>query len=100
MPSFPQFNPTRIRSYIFRLPLCTRALIAAILGLWIATIPFPWLRDFAKLEPAKMDFSQSTWSFQQNMIRKFVGQALESGGREEELGQARVLEVVEVQQLV
>jgi hypothetical protein len=47
-----------------------------------------------------MDFSQSTWSFQQNMIRKFVGQALESGEREEELGQARVLEVVEVQRLV
>jgi hypothetical protein len=59
MPSFPQFSPTRIRSYIFRLPLCTRVLVAAILGLWIATIPFPWLREFAQLEPAKMDFTQS-----------------------------------------
>jgi hypothetical protein len=60
-PSFPQFNPMRLRSYIFRLPLCTRVLAAVILGLWIATIPFPWLREFGRLEPAKMDFTQSTW---------------------------------------
>ncbi|OAK94937.1 hypothetical protein IQ06DRAFT_297847 [Phaeosphaeriaceae sp. SRC1lsM3a] len=58
MASFAQFNPTRIRSYIFRLPLCTRVLVAAILGLYIATIPLPWLREFAQLEPAKMDFTQ------------------------------------------
>ena len=62
-PSFPQFNPMRLRSYIFRLPLCTRVLAAVILGLWIATIPFPWLREFGRLEPAKMDFTQSTWIF-------------------------------------
>jgi hypothetical protein len=67
MPSFPQFNPMRIRSYIFRLPLCTRGLIAAILGLYIATIPFPWLRDFAALEPAKMDLTQSMSSFHVGM---------------------------------
>lgn len=59
MASFAQFNPARIRSYIFRLPLCTRVLVAAILGLYIATIPLPWLREFAQLEPAKMDFTQS-----------------------------------------
>jgi hypothetical protein len=60
MPSFPQFNPTRIRSYVFRLPLFTRGLVLVILGLYIATIPFPWLREFAQLEPAKMDLTQST----------------------------------------
>jgi hypothetical protein len=59
MPSFPQFNPTRIRSYIFRLPLCTRGILAAIVGLYAATIPFPWLREFGQLEPAKMNFTQS-----------------------------------------
>ncbi|CAO2656327.1 Nn.00g051300.m01.CDS01 [Neocucurbitaria sp. VM-36] len=58
MPSFPQFNPTRLRSYIFRLPFCTRVLVAAILGLWIATIPFPWVREFGRLEPDKMDLTQ------------------------------------------
>jgi hypothetical protein len=63
MPSFPQFNPTRLRSYIFRLPLCTRALIVAIVGLYVATIPFPWLREFGQLEPAKMDFTQSMFPY-------------------------------------
>jgi hypothetical protein len=59
MPSFPQFNPTRIRSYVFRLPLFTRGLVLVILALYIATIPLPWLREFAQLEPAKMDLTQS-----------------------------------------
>lgn len=66
-PSFPQFNPMRLRSYVLRLPLCTRALVAVILGLWIATIPFPWLREFGRLEPAKMDFTQSTWMSRYSM---------------------------------
>lgn len=57
--SLPQFNPARIRSYILRLPFCTKVLVAAIVGLWIATIPFPWIRDFGRLEPAKMDLTQS-----------------------------------------
>jgi len=63
MSSLPQFNPARIRSYILRLPFCTKILVAAILGLWIATIPFPWIRDFGGLEPNKMDLTQSTCFF-------------------------------------
>jgi hypothetical protein len=59
MASYTQFNPTRLRSYILRLPLATRLLLLAIVGLWIATIPLPWLREFARLEPAKMDLTQS-----------------------------------------
>jgi hypothetical protein len=59
MTSLPQFNPTRIRSYILRLPFCTKVLVAAILGLWIATVPFPGIREFGRLEPAKMDLTQS-----------------------------------------
>jgi hypothetical protein len=31
----------------------------AIVGLWIATFPFPWIREFGTLEPAKMDLTQS-----------------------------------------
>ncbi|KAF2869023.1 hypothetical protein BDV95DRAFT_109902 [Massariosphaeria phaeospora] len=58
MPSYAQFNPIRIRSYILRLPLCTRLLLAAMVGLWIAAIPFPWLREWARLDPDKMDFTQ------------------------------------------
>lgn len=62
MASYTQFNPTRLRSYILRLPLATRLLLLAIIGLWIATIPLPWLREFARLEPAKMDLTQSMWT--------------------------------------
>jgi hypothetical protein len=59
MPSFPQLNPLRLRSYILRLPLCTRLLLTVCVALWVAAIPFPWLRDWASLEPDKMDFTQS-----------------------------------------
>ncbi|KAF2122105.1 hypothetical protein BDV96DRAFT_562925 [Lophiotrema nucula] len=53
MPSFPQFNPLRLRSYVLRLPLCTRLLLVAIVALWAAAIPFQWLRPWAALEPDK-----------------------------------------------
>ncbi|KAF2788395.1 rhomboid protein 2 [Melanomma pulvis-pyrius CBS 109.77] len=58
MPSFPQLNPLRLRSYVLRLPLCTRLLLAICVALWVAAIPLPWLRDWASLEPDKMDFTQ------------------------------------------
>jgi hypothetical protein len=61
MPSFPQLSPTRLRSYVFRLPLTTRLLLAAILGLWAAAIPLPWVREVAALTPDKFDFTQSMW---------------------------------------
>jgi hypothetical protein len=57
--SYAQFNPARLRSYVLRLPLATRLLLLAIVALWIAAIPLPWLREFARLEPAKMDLTQS-----------------------------------------
>lgn len=63
MPSYTQFNPMRLRSYIFRLPLCTRLLLLAIVGLWAATIPFTGLRDWASLEPDKMNLGTSRCSF-------------------------------------
>lgn len=59
MASYTQLNPARLRSYILRLPLATRLLLLAIVGLWVAAIPLPWLREFARLEPAKMDLTQS-----------------------------------------
>ena len=59
MPSLPQFNPLRFRSYVFRLPLATRLLVAAIVGLWIAAIPLPWLRELGSLSPDKFDLTQS-----------------------------------------
>lgn len=52
--TFVQFNPARIRSYIFRLPLCTRVLIFAIFALWLASIPLTWLRAWAALIPQEV----------------------------------------------
>lgn len=75
MPSFPQLNPLRLRSYILRLPLCTRLLLVVCVALWAAAIPFPWLRDWASLEPDKMDFTQSR-SF------SFVWEGIGTVGRE------------------
>ncbi|KAF2261013.1 hypothetical protein CC78DRAFT_522564 [Lojkania enalia] len=54
MPSLPQINPLRIRSYVFRLPLCTRLLLVIIVALWAATIPVDWLREWASLIPDKV----------------------------------------------
>ncbi|KAF2399907.1 hypothetical protein EJ06DRAFT_494686 [Trichodelitschia bisporula] len=36
--SIPQFNPARLRSYLFRLPLCTRIFLAIIVAFWFASI--------------------------------------------------------------
>ncbi|OCK84881.1 hypothetical protein K432DRAFT_378124 [Lepidopterella palustris CBS 459.81] len=52
--TFVQFNPMRIRSYIFRLPLCTRGLVLVIVALWIASIPVVWLQEWAALVPKEV----------------------------------------------
>jgi hypothetical protein len=73
MASLPQFNPLRLRSYIFRLPLCTRVLLSAIVALWIATIPFAWLKEWGSLEPDKVNFGTSMCMFlfvSQNICRR------------------------------
>lgn len=70
MPSLPQFNPLRFRSYVFRLPLATRLLVAAIVGLWIAAIPLPWLRELGSLSPDKFDLTQSM-CISSGMLRLF-----------------------------
>lgn len=55
MPSFPQINPLRLRSYILRIPLATRLLLIVMVGLWAAAIPVKWLRDWTSLEPDKVN---------------------------------------------
>ncbi|TKA70645.1 hypothetical protein B0A49_01971 [Cryomyces minteri] len=53
-PSLLQFDPRRIRSWIYRIPLCTRILLAVIVALWAASIPLTWLRDWGSLVPEKV----------------------------------------------
>ncbi|EPE25975.1 Rhomboid-like protein [Glarea lozoyensis ATCC 20868] len=41
-PSLPQFSAARMRSYVFRLPLFTRAIIAIITLLWLLSMQSVW----------------------------------------------------------
>ncbi|KAJ9659766.1 putative rhomboid protease [Coniosporium apollinis] len=52
--SFLQFNPARIRSYVFRLPLCTRLLTTIIVAFYIASVALPWLPQWAALIPSQV----------------------------------------------
>lgn len=52
--SLPQFDPRRIRSYLFRLPLCTRLLIGAIVAFYIASLTLPWFTQWAALIPSEI----------------------------------------------
>lgn len=58
MPSIQQFNVARARSYVFRLPLFTRAMIVIILGLWILSVPRFWnLQQWGALIPSEVSFT-------------------------------------------
>jgi len=62
--SLLQFNPARIRSYIFRIPLCTRIILFVIFAFWIASLYVPWLRQWAALIPSQVNLGTSM-SFQE-----------------------------------
>ncbi|KAG8424241.1 putative rhomboid protease [Metarhizium acridum] len=58
MPAMRGFSTLRARSYIFRLPLFTRAIIIAILVFWILSIPSLWdLHQWGSLIPDKVTFA-------------------------------------------
>ena len=58
-PAFLQYNPLRIRSFVFRLPLCTRVLAIVITVLWKATFFVPWLQHFCALVPNQVKITSS-----------------------------------------
>ncbi|PNS21828.1 hypothetical protein CAC42_426 [Sphaceloma murrayae] len=51
---FPQIDARRIRSYLLRLPLCTRCLAVVIIGFFIAELSIPWFSQWASLIPDKV----------------------------------------------
>lgn len=57
--SLPQFDARRVRSYLFRLPLCTRALLVVIVAFWIASLRLSWFQQWAALIPAEMNLQSS-----------------------------------------
>jgi len=57
-PSLPQFSAVRMRSYIFRLPFFTRAIISLILLLWIVSMQSIWdVRQWGALIPKEIGLS-------------------------------------------
>ncbi|MCJ1224116.1 putative rhomboid protease [Toensbergia leucococca] len=56
-PTLPQFNPTRLRSYIFRLPLFTRMIIVLITVFGILELQSAWdVKKWGALIPNEMGF--------------------------------------------
>ncbi|KAF2087200.1 hypothetical protein K490DRAFT_42718 [Saccharata proteae CBS 121410] len=53
----PNLNPTRLRSYLFRLPLCTRGILLVIVALYIASIPLDWLPARCALIPDQVSLT-------------------------------------------
>lgn len=56
-----QFNPARIRVYLFRLPLFTRLCVLAIVGLWAASLFLRWIPEWGALVPAEVGLATSTF---------------------------------------
>jgi len=57
-PTLPQFSVTRMRSYIFRLPLFTRLIILLIILFWIVSIQSIWdLQEWGSLIPKETGLS-------------------------------------------
>ena len=63
-PTFPQLNPARLRSYVYRLPLFTRIVLLAIFFLWIVRFPLQWdVVQWGSLVPNEMNLGTSTFIF-------------------------------------
>lgn len=59
-PTLPQFNPARLRSYIFRIPLFTRIILLFIAVLWVLELQSAWdVVQWGALVPAKVNLGTS-----------------------------------------
>jgi glycosylphosphatidylinositol transamidase len=62
-PSLPQFSAARARSYVFRLPLFTRCIVAVIVALWLAGLQSVWdVVEWGALIPEEIGISTSEWA--------------------------------------
>ena len=60
-PTLPQFNPARLRSYVFRIPLFTRIILLLILLFWILEFQTAWdVAQWGALVPLQVTLSTST----------------------------------------
>lgn len=59
-PTLPSFNPARLRSYIFRLPLFTRIVLLLIVCFWILELQSAWnVVQWGALIPNEIDLATS-----------------------------------------
>ena len=59
-PSLSQLNPARIRTYLIRLPLCTRLVISLIILFWLLAFPKALnIVQWGKLTPAQISLNSS-----------------------------------------
>ena len=59
-PTLPQFNLTRLRSYVFRIPLFTRIILLLILLFWILEFQSTWdIAQWGALVPLQVNISTS-----------------------------------------
>jgi hypothetical protein len=67
LPAVP-FNPTRLRSYILRLPLFTRAVLLIILAFWLLELQTVWnVVNWGSLIPDEMGIASSTFCPQERI---------------------------------
>jgi len=71
LPPLP-FNPSRVRSYILRLPLFTRLVLLAILAFWILELQTIWsVVRWGSLTPDEIglgsSMSNTPWHFYKDM---------------------------------
>lgn len=54
----PSFNPARLRTYVFRLPLFTRLILLAIIAFWLLELQTVWsVIQWGALIPKEIGFS-------------------------------------------
>jgi glycosylphosphatidylinositol transamidase len=72
-PTLPTFNPARLRSYIFRLPLFTRIVLLLIVAFWILELQSAWdVIQWGGLIPREIGLGTSMWlSSKANMALQF-----------------------------
>ena len=60
--ALPSFNPQRLRSYVFRLPLFTRIILLVITVFWLLELQSVWdVVAWGALIPAEMGLGTSEW---------------------------------------
>ena len=59
-PTLPQFNPARLRTYVFRIPLFTRVVLLLVILFWILEFQTAWdVAQWGALVPLEVNLGTS-----------------------------------------